>query len=58
MFDRKIPFSRFIYTFVGGVITGAVTALLLAPFSGKKMQQRVVEKVEVVQDALKRMAVA
>jgi gas vesicle protein len=63
MFKKKTNFTGFLFTFVGGIITGAAVALLYAPMTGKKMQKKVVDvtekvidKVEDLQDQVRRFA--
>ena len=40
MFKSKYPYGKVAVAFVLGAITGAATALLLAPMTGKKLQKQ------------------
>lgn len=42
MFEKKFPWTKVAISFVIGAAAGAATALLLTPFTGKKMQKKVV----------------
>jgi gas vesicle protein len=70
MFGRKTKperaFGRLALTFTAGALAGGAAALLLAPFSGKKMQKKLVdlkdevvevvgEKVHEVQDKVRKI---
>lgn len=46
MFNKKFPWGKVSTSFVVGAVAGAVTALLLTPFTGKKFQKKVVDVFE------------
>jgi gas vesicle protein len=47
---QKFPFGKVAIGFVVGAVTGAVLALLYAPFEGKKMQKKIAGVTENVID--------
>ncbi len=46
-------FLSFLAGVMSGALVGAVTALLLAPTSGKELQSRITENVESIRDEMK-----
>lgn len=46
MFKSKYPYGTVAFAFVIGVISGAAAAFLLTPYTGKKMQKKVMDVVE------------
>lgn len=56
MFEKKTTFKKFAFTFLGGVVTGAVLGLLYAPVTGKKMQKKVAEVSDQVQQTVRKIA--
>jgi gas vesicle protein len=46
MFEKKFPWTKVAISFVIGAAAGAVTALLLAPTTGKKMRRQLENVVE------------
>jgi gas vesicle protein len=46
MFEKKFPWTKVAISFVIGAAAGAVTALLLAPTTGKKMRRQLDNVVE------------
>ena len=56
MFEKKPVFKKYAFTFLGGVLTGAVIGLLYAPFNGKKMQKKVAEVTDQVQQTVRKIA--
>lgn len=46
MFKNKFPWTKVAISFAIGAISGAATALLLAPMTGKKMQKKVVDVLD------------
>ena len=46
-------FMSFLAGVMSGALVGAVTALLLAPTSGKELQSRITENVESIRDEMK-----
>ena len=46
MFKSKFPFAKVAVAFAIGAVAGAATAFLLTPFTGKKMQKKVLDVVE------------
>jgi len=56
MFEKKPVFKKFAFTFLGGVITGAVIGLLYAPITGKKMQKKVAEVTDQVGQTVRKIA--
>ena len=58
MFAKKTSFSTFLFTFIGGLVTGGLLALFFTPMTGKKLQKKVVDKVEDLQEVVRRIAVA
>ena len=46
MFDKKPSYKKLAWTFVGGVVTGAILGLIYAPVTGKKLQKQIIDKVE------------
>ena len=56
MFEKKPAFKKFAFTFLGGVLTGAVLGLLYAPITGKKLQKKVAEVSDQVQQTVRKIA--
>jgi hypothetical protein len=56
MFEKKPAFKKFAFTFLGGVVAGAVLGLLYAPITGKKMQKKVAEVSDQVQQTVRKIA--
>ncbi len=50
MFEKKNTFSKYVFTFLGGLASGVVLGLLYAPITGKKMQKKVSNVTEQVLD--------
>lgn len=46
MFEKKFPWTKVTVSFVIGVVAGGAAALLLTPFTGKKMQKKVADVFE------------
>jgi gas vesicle protein len=46
MFKNKFPFGKVSLAFVIGAVAGAAAAFLLTPYTGKKMQKKVMDVVE------------
>ena len=46
MFSSKFPYGKVSAAFVIGAVVGAAAAFLLTPFTGKKMQKKVLGVVE------------
>jgi gas vesicle protein len=46
MFNRTPSFQKLAWTFVGGLVTGAILGLIYAPMTGKKLQKQIVNKVD------------
>ena len=64
-FQKKTSFATFAITFTIGAIAGGVAALLLAPMTGKKFQQKdadvtgkVIDKVDDLQQTVRKFASA
>jgi len=55
-FEKKKAFGKFAWVFGLGLVSGTVIGLLYAPMTGKKLQQKVVDKVEDLQAAMKKVA--
>lgn len=55
MFEKKFPWTKVAMSFVIGATAGAITALLLAPMTGRKMQKRVAGIVEDQVDNVEKM---
>lgn len=49
-FQKKTSFTTLAVTFTIGAIAGGIAALLLAPMTGKKFQQKVADVTEKVID--------
>ena len=45
-------FTSFLAGVMSGALVGAVTALLLAPTSGKELQSRITENVSTIKDEM------
>jgi len=63
MFGKKPAFKKYAFTFLGGVIAGAVIGLLYAPVTGKKLQKKVagvteqvIDKVDELQQTVRKIA--
>ena len=56
MFEKKPVFKKYAFTFLGGVLAGAVLGLLYAPITGKKMQKKVAEVSDQVQQTVRKIA--
>ncbi|HUJ15859.1 MAG TPA: hypothetical protein VL284_18870 [Thermoanaerobaculia bacterium] len=56
MFEKKTSFKAFAFTFLGGVLTGAIVGLLYAPVTGKKMQKKVADVTDQVQQTVRKIA--
>jgi gas vesicle protein len=63
MFERKSTFKSYLFTFAGGLISGAILGLLFAPITGKKMQKKVsgvtnqvIDKVDELQQTVRKFA--
>ena len=46
MSKNKFPFGKIATAFLLGAVAGAAAAFLLTPFTGKKMQKKVLDVVE------------
>lgn len=64
-FQKKTSFATLAITFTIGAIAGGVGALLLAPMTGKKLQQKVadvtgkvIDKVDGLQQTVRKIASA
>ena len=55
MFNRKPNYKAYAWTFVCGLLAGAILGLFYAPVTGKKMQKKVIDKVEDFGDKFKKM---
>jgi gas vesicle protein len=56
MFEKKNSFKTFAVTFLGGVVAGAVLGLLYAPVAGKKLQKKVADVSDQVQQTVRKIA--
>jgi len=56
MFEKKNTFKTFAFTFLGGVVAGAVLGLLYAPVAGKKLQKKVADVSDQVQQTVRKIA--
>ena len=56
MFGNKPTFTKFAFTFLGGVVAGAVIGLLYAPVTGKKLQKKVADVTDQVQQTVRKIA--
>src|SRR5579872_3672887 len=56
MFEKKATFKKFAFTFLGGVLAGAVLGLLYAPVTGKKLQKKVADVSDQVQQTVRKIA--
>lgn len=56
MFEKKNTFKKYAFTFIGGVIAGAILGLLYAPVTGKKMQKKVADVADEVQQTVRKFA--
>ena len=56
MFEKKATFKKFAFTFLGGVVAGAVLGLLYAPVTGKKLQKKVADVSDQVQQTVRKIA--
>lgn len=56
MFEKKNSFKTFAFTFLGGVVAGAVLGLLYAPVAGKKLQKKVADVSDQVQQTVRKIA--
>lgn len=46
MFEKKFPWGKVAVAFVIGAVAGAATAMLITPFTGKKLQKQIKEVAE------------
>ncbi|HEX6088281.1 MAG TPA: YtxH domain-containing protein [Thermoanaerobaculia bacterium] len=46
MFEKKFPWTKVAISFVLGIAGGAVTALLFAPMTGRKLRKQLEDVVE------------
>lgn len=63
--NSRGSFRKYAFTFVGGVVAGAILGLLYAPVTGKKMQRKVagmkdqvIDKVDELQQTVRKIATA
>jgi len=63
MFGKKPTFTKYAFTFLGGIVAGAVIGLLYAPVTGKKLQKKVagvteqvIDKVDELQQTVRKIA--
>jgi gas vesicle protein len=47
---------KYVSTFLVGFVAGAAAALLLTPINGRKMQKKVVDKIDDIKVAAMKMA--
>ena len=55
MFDKKFPWTKVAVSFVLGVAGGAVTALLFAPMTGRKLRRQLEDQVDNVEKLVKKV---
>jgi hypothetical protein len=51
----KPNYKAYAWTFVSGLVAGAILGLIYAPVTGKKMQKKVLDTVEDFGDKFKKM---
>ena len=56
MFSNKPVFKKYAFTFLGGVVAGAVIGLLYAPVTGKRLQKKVADVTDQVQQTVRKIA--
>ena len=55
MFYNKFPWTKVAVSFVLGVAGGAVTALLFAPMTGRKLRRQLEDQVDNVEKLVKKV---
>jgi gas vesicle protein len=58
MFGTKSNFKKYTFTFIAGVAAGAVIGLLYAPVTGKKLQKKVLDVTDELQQTVRKIATA
>ena len=56
MFGNKPTFKKYAFTFLGGVVAGAIVGLLYAPVTGRKLQKKVADVTDQVQQTVRKIA--
>lgn len=56
MFGQKSTFKKYAFTFGAGIIAGAILGLLYAPVTGKKLQKKVLDVTDELQQTVKKFA--
>lgn len=55
MFEKKFPWGKVATAFLIGAAAGAVTAFLIAPMTGRKLQKQIRNVVEDQYDNVEKM---
>jgi gas vesicle protein len=56
MFGNKWSFKKYAFTFGAGIVAGAVLGLLYAPVTGKKLQKKVLDVTDELQQTVRKIA--
>lgn len=56
MFGQKFTFKKYAFTFVAGIVAGAILGLLYAPVTGKKLQKKVLDVTDELQQKVRKIA--
>ena len=56
MFGPKPTFKKYAFTFGAGIVAGAILGLLYAPVTGKKLQKKVLDVTDELQQTVRKIA--
>jgi gas vesicle protein len=56
MFGNKWIFKKYAFTFGAGIVAGAILGLLYAPVTGKKLQKKVLDVTDELQQTVRKIA--
>ena len=56
MFGQKSSFKKYAFTFSAGIVAGAILGLLYAPVTGKKLQKKVLDVTDELQQTVRKFA--
>ena len=56
MFASRFTFKKFAFSFGAGIVAGAIFGLLYAPVTGKKLQKKVLDVTDELQEKVRKMA--
>jgi gas vesicle protein len=56
MFGQKFTFKKYALTFGAGMVAGAILGLLYAPVTGKKLQKKVLDVTDELQQTVRKIA--